>query len=179
MTTYIGALYSIILPAGKRLVMADLRAMAEELGFKGPRTLLATGNLIFEARQQTIATLERKLEEAFSHRFDKHIPMIVRTAEDWLKMAAANPYPKEADADGSLVSVRVQRDRLDPGILEALEPYRAAYEKLAVVDGDLWFAFPGRASTSRLTGQLGPKRLGTGTIRNWNTIRKVADALES
>ena len=49
MTTYVALLHSIVLGPGKRLLMADLKAMAEALGFRAPRTLVATGNLIFEA----------------------------------------------------------------------------------------------------------------------------------
>ncbi|RUU52055.1 DUF1697 domain-containing protein, partial [Mesorhizobium sp. M2C.T.Ca.TU.009.01.2.1] len=50
MQTYVALLYSIILSEGRRVVMADLKAMAEEQGLKNVRTLVATGNLVFEAR---------------------------------------------------------------------------------------------------------------------------------
>ncbi|WP_292238803.1 DUF1697 domain-containing protein, partial [Mesorhizobium sp.] len=50
MRTYVALLYSIILGEGRRVVMSELKAMAEAIGLKNVRTLVATGNLVFEAR---------------------------------------------------------------------------------------------------------------------------------
>ncbi|TIX36354.1 MAG: DUF1697 domain-containing protein, partial [Mesorhizobium sp.] len=44
MQTYVALLYSIVLGEGRRVVMSDLKAMAESLGLNNPRTLVATGN---------------------------------------------------------------------------------------------------------------------------------------
>ncbi|HVW92751.1 MAG TPA: hypothetical protein VHB74_09090, partial [Devosia sp.] len=84
-------------------------------------------------------------------------------------------FQAESTADGSAVMVRVQRERLGPETLALLAPFRAA-EKLALVDGDLWARLPAAAPT-RLSAALTPKRLGIGTIRNWNTVRRIAEAL--
>ena len=62
MATYVALLYSIGLGEGRRLVMADLRAMASKLGLEAPRTLIATGNLLFEANGVTVRQLEARLE---------------------------------------------------------------------------------------------------------------------
>ncbi|TIP35235.1 MAG: DUF1697 domain-containing protein, partial [Mesorhizobium sp.] len=90
MQTYVALLYSIVLGEGRRVVMADLKVMAEELGLKNVRTLLATGNLVFEARAAKVADLERRLEVAFEKSFGRHVDIIVRGAEDWLKLAAGS-----------------------------------------------------------------------------------------
>ncbi|TIO91164.1 MAG: DUF1697 domain-containing protein, partial [Mesorhizobium sp.] len=47
MRTYVALLYSIILGEGRRVVMSELKAMAEAIGLKNVRTLVATGNLVF------------------------------------------------------------------------------------------------------------------------------------
>ncbi|TIU81712.1 MAG: DUF1697 domain-containing protein, partial [Mesorhizobium sp.] len=85
MQTYVALLYSIILSEGRRVVMADLKAMAEGLGLKNVRTLAATGNLVFEARTGEISKLEQRLEKAFENTFGRQVDIIVRGAEDWLK----------------------------------------------------------------------------------------------
>ncbi|MBW8882385.1 MAG: DUF1697 domain-containing protein [Asticcacaulis sp.] len=89
MTAYVALLYSVVLPNG-RLVMADLKDMAAGLGLENPRTLVATGNLVFETSGAAVAELETRLESAFEKRFGKHIDFIVRTADDWRKTVAAN-----------------------------------------------------------------------------------------
>lgn len=171
MTTYVALLHSIVLGPGRRVVMSDLRTMAEDLGFTNVKTLVATGNLVFEAGEQPIAAIETQLEAGFTKSFDKHVDIIVRDAATWMKLVAGNPF---AGGEGSEVAVRVMRRPLDLSVVQTLEKRRNDPERLAVVDGDLWIDFGGKASETRLLSSLTTKRLGAGTLRNWNTVRGLA-----
>jgi Uncharacterized protein conserved in bacteria len=175
MVTYVALLHSIALGPGKRLMMADLRALAEELGFREPRTLVATGNLVFEAGAAPVAGIEARLEAAFSDRFGKHVDIIVRDAEAFLRLAAGNPFP---EGEGAEVGVRVMRMPLGPDVLPMLEKFAAPPIRMALVDGDLWIDFAGKASETRLLAHLTTKKLGVGTLRNANTIAGLARMLE-
>jgi putative membrane protein insertion efficiency factor len=53
MTTYVALLHSIVLAPGRRVVMSDLRDMASSLGYQNPRTLVSTGNIVFETHRDT------------------------------------------------------------------------------------------------------------------------------
>ena len=58
MTTYIGLLRAINL-AGRNVVpMAGLRDMLLRLGLTEPRSLLQSGNVLFQSRPRTAAQLE-------------------------------------------------------------------------------------------------------------------------
>jgi uncharacterized protein (DUF1697 family) len=173
MTTYVALLYSIILPKG-RLVMADLKDLAETLGLENPRTVLATGNLVFEAKGATVAKLERQIEAAFEKRFGKHIDIIIRTATEWRDTLAANPF---SDTGEDTVAVRIQRDRLDETILDVLKPYCPDSETIRVANGDLWIRYGGKPGESRLNSALTKKRLGIGTSRVWNTVQRLEPLL--
>lgn len=175
MAVYVALLHSVVLGAGRRLVMADLKAMAEELGFRNARTLVATGNLIFESETQTIASIEAQLEAGFVKTFGKHVDIIVRNAKTWLKLAEGNPF---VDGIGSEVAIRVMRQPLEPQILEVLAKYRHSGERMAIVDGDLWIDFGLKASETKLLPVLTTKRLGIGTMRNWNTVRGLAEMID-
>lgn len=170
--TYVALLYSIVLGEGRRLVMSDLKAAAAGLGFENPRTLLATGNLIFEAEDQPVTGLESKLEQAFAKAMGKYIDIIIRTAPDWRKLAV-NPFP---DKPGDQVCLRIMREPLtDTGWNLVQE--KAIDAEVRRINGDLWIAFSGRPSDSRLPGHLTAKKLGVGTVRNWNTVRRINEAL--
>jgi uncharacterized protein (DUF1697 family) len=178
MTTYVALLHSIILGQGRRVVMTDLRAMAGKLGLQAPRTLIATGNLVFEAKEAAVAQLEAQLETAFEETFGRHVDIILRKAADWRRLMAGNPFPRESETDASRVVVRVMRKPLGGGIVGHLEPYREGGERLAVTDGDLWIYFPHGQSQSKLAAALTSRRLEeAGTLRNWNTIRRLGDML--
>ena len=174
MTTYVALLYSIILGPGKRLVMTDLRAMVEELGFREPRTLVATGNLIFEAEEAPLPEIEARLEAAFHARFGKHVDILLRTADAWKRVAAQNPFP---GGDGQNVGIRVMRKPLGRDVLPKLEALATPDIQLALVDGDLWIDFGGKPSEARLLSHLTTKKLGIGTLRNANTVNGLAKML--
>lgn len=151
--------------------MADWRDMMETIGLKHPRTLIATGNALFDGGGATVEQLEHRLEAAFARRFGRHIDTIVATAAQWRALAASNPFPEEAD--GNRVALRVMRRPLDENSFAALVPYATQGERLKLVDGHLWLHFARDPARSRLAAQLTIKRLGAGTVRNWNTVRRL------
>ena len=174
MGTHVALLHSIVLGPGRRVVMAELKAMAERLGFANARTLVATGNLVFDAEEAALATLENRLETAFRDTFGKHVDIILRRADAWKRLAAGNPFPGN---DGAKVCVRVMREPLGPAALEKLETLAATELRLALVDGDLWIDFRGKPSETKLLSHLTTKKLGIGTLRNANTVNGLAAML--
>ncbi|GLS37973.1 hypothetical protein GCM10010869_35670 [Mesorhizobium tianshanense] len=175
MQTYVALLYSIVLGEGRRVVMSDLRAMAEGLGLNNSRTLVATGNMVFEAKETEIAALERRLETAFERTFDRHVDIIVRRADDWLRLAAGNPFLIESAAAADRVAVRVMRKPVPAEAVAVLEAYVGKEERMQAVGGDIWFFFSRERPNSRLLAAISHKRLGVGTSRNWNTVRRLAE----
>lgn len=176
MTTYVALLYSITLGQGRRVVMADLSAMAAGLGLGNPRTLIATGNLVFEAEGADIDDLTVRLEAAFEETFGRHVDIIVRDAAGWPALVAGNPFPKESETDAGHVIVQVMRRPVAAEAVAALEPYLANGEKMQAVGGDLWIHFARDIGHSKLAAAITPKRLGgPGTARNWNTIRRLGE----
>jgi uncharacterized protein (DUF1697 family) len=175
---WVALLYSVTLGPARRVRNGDLVALAEGLGFARPRTLLATGNLIFEAAAPDARALEAALEPAFATRLGRPVDIIVRAGDRWPALMRGNPYPEAAERSPAQVAVRVMRSPADAGVLARLEPYRAEGEALAVVDGDLWVHLPHGTAGSRLASAITPARAGgAGTFRNWNTVRRIGDAL--
>lgn len=176
MATWVALLYSIVLTGGRRVVNDDLKAMAADLGLERPRTLLATGNLVFEAEGDARG-LEAVIEPAFARAFGRPIDIIVRAGAAWPGLVAGNPFAAAAAERPAQVAVRVMRAPATAELLGRLERYRSAGERLALVGGDLWVDLPHGTAGSRLAGAITPARAGIGTFRNWNTVRRIAAAL--
>ena len=174
MEIYVALLHSIVLGPGRRVIMADLKAMAKDLGFRNARTLVATGNLVFEAKKEPLDRIEARLEAAFRDRFGKHVDIIARTAGGWRRLAAGNPFPEGKRTD---VVVRVMREPLDEKALARLESYAEPGIRLALEGGDLWIDFAGKPSEAKLLSHLTTKKLGIGTLRNVNTVNGLAAML--
>ncbi|HTV01006.1 MAG TPA: DUF1697 domain-containing protein, partial [Luteitalea sp.] len=81
MTTYAALLRGINVGKAKRIAMADLRRLVEEAGFEAPRTLLNSGNVVFDGPEQAPATIATKLEAAIEAAVGFRSNVIVVTAD--------------------------------------------------------------------------------------------------
>ena len=159
---------------GVRAPVADLRAMAADIGLKNPRTLLASGNLVVESDRAT-AALEREIETEMERRFGLGIAAMVRTPEQWETLVAANPFPDEAAAHPSRVLAMVMKDGIKAGAVDACRDLAAGGERVEAVGDALYFWFPDGQGESAIFKKATPRLLGMGTGRNWNTVLKLAD----
>ncbi|MDP3802080.1 DUF1697 domain-containing protein [Brevundimonas sp.] len=159
---------------GVRAPVAELRAMAEAMGLKNPRTLAASGNLVVESGKAT-ETLEHEIEAAMEKTFGLRVAAMVRTPDQWAKMVAANPFPREAAAHPARVLAMVMKDGIKDGALEAVRALAEGGERVEAADGVLWFWFPDGQGESAIFKKAAPRMLGMGTGRNWNTVLKLAE----
>ena len=159
---------------GVRAPVGEQRAMAEEMGLKNPRTLQASGNLVVESGKAT-AALEHDIETAMDKTFGLKVAAMVRTPDQWAKLIAANPFPREAAAHPSKVVAMVMKDGIKAGALEACRDLAAGGERVEAVGDVLYFWFPNGQGESAIFKKATPRLLGMGTGRNWNTVLKLGE----
>jgi uncharacterized protein (DUF1697 family) len=159
---------------GVRAPVADQRVMAEAMGLKNPRTLLASGNLVVESAASPRA-LERDIEAAMERTFCVKVAAVVRTPDQWAALIAANPFPDEAAAHPSKMLAMVMKDGIKAGALEACRELAAGGERVEAVGDVLYFWFPNGQGESGIFKKATPRMLGMGTGRNWNTVLKLAE----
>jgi len=169
------ALLRAVNVGGRSLKMGDLVAFARDLGLDNPRTLLQSGNLVFDSPGQGDAALERRLEAEAEPRFGFKIDFMVRSAAEWRALVKANPFAKAArDDPGHLLAIPLKAAPAH-GALEALRAAIKGREEVEIVGRDAYLVYPDGVGRSRLTIGLIEKRLGVrGTGRNWNTVLKIA-----
>jgi uncharacterized protein (DUF1697 family) len=166
---------------GNKLVpMAELRALIEREGFAEPRTLLNSGNAVFQGRAAAPAALARRFEKAIEKLFGFDVGCVVRTAPEWTAILAANPFPGEAKKDpGHLLMVALDAAPRAGGV-ESLRRAIVGRETVQLKGQELWAYYPDGAGRSKLTLPLIEKHMGThGTARNWNTVVKISEMLAS
>ena len=175
LTTHIALLRGVNVGGNKPVAMAALRAMAADLGFLGPRTLLQSGNLVFASRP-TGAELEALLERELALRLGLVARVFVRTADEWRAILAANPLAEMARDDPSHTLVMPLEAVPDPAKLAEMRAAIAGRELVEARGRELYLAYPDGVGPSRLTNALIERRLGLrGTARNWNTALKLAE----
>jgi len=85
------ALLRAVNVGGRKLPMAELRALSAEIGWADAKTYIQSGNLVFTA-PGAAAALEAQLEAAILERFAMAVPVMVRSAAQWRGYAPANPF---------------------------------------------------------------------------------------
>lgn len=169
------ALLRAVNVGGRKLPMAELRALCGELGWQDARTYIQSGNLVFSAPGKAEA-LEARLEEAIKDRFGLDVPVIVRTAAQWDAYAAANPFPKVAREEPNRLQLLVSKRPPDAGAAPKLMERARPGEAVEAAGGALWFHFPDGVGTSKLTPTLIDKAAGSpSTGRNWRTVLKLKE----
>ena len=176
---YAALLRGINVGGNKKVPMADLRAMTARLGFEDPKTLLQSGNLVFSAKTQPMARLERMFEEATKRHIGVECSFLLRSADEWARIIAANPFKAQAKSDPAHFAVTFCRDAPTAAALDALRSEVRGNEDFDVVGRELFVWYPDGMGTSKLAIALSKNRLGTVcTARNWNTVMKVSALLE-
>lgn len=169
------ALLRAVNVGGRKLPMAELRALCGELGWEEVETYIQSGNVVFRAPGKP-AALEARLEKAISGRFGLDVPAIVRTSAQWSGYAAANPFAKAAGDEPNRLQLLVSKRPPADDAAERLMERAKAGESVKAAGGALWFHFPEGVGTSKLTPALIDKACGSpSTGRNWRTVLKLGE----
>ena len=158
---------------GRKLLMADLVRIAGAAGFDAPATLLASGNVILGTGFSDALTAER-LAAAILGDVGLDTEVMVRDRTGLEAVVAGNPCPDQArDEPSRWMAMFLTGEPV--GDMAALAAACSAGERVWAGPGCLYIWYPQGAGTSRLTTAVIERRLNVrGTMRNWNTVRKLA-----
>ncbi|MSP20376.1 MAG: DUF1697 domain-containing protein [Alphaproteobacteria bacterium] len=98
MTAYVALLRAVNVGGRGKVAMADLRALATDLGLANARTLLNSGNLVFGA-DGTADKIAARLAAETTERLGLTTDFLVRSAQEWRAAIAANPFATAATDD--------------------------------------------------------------------------------
>jgi uncharacterized protein (DUF1697 family) len=177
MTRFVALLRAVNV-GGRALPMAALRELCEaELGWEQVQTYIQSGNIVFEAKGKADA-LEAALEKAIEAQFGFKAPAMIRTASEWHTLLAANPFPKESEAEPNRVFLGVPKRLPAADAADCIVAKAAVGERVMEAGDALWFHYPEGAGTSKLTPALIDRAAGCPvTARNWRTATKLGEML--
>lgn len=175
MSMRIALLRGVNVGGNRKVAMADLKAMVEALGFSEVKTLLQSGNVVFEAGDRSDAELEALLETEAEARIGLATRFIVRGPTAWRAIIDANPLPEEARREPSRFLANVAREKVTADQLAAIRAVATPGEKVEAVDRCVYIFFGDGIADSKAALVFGKTSLGlTATGRNWNTVLKIA-----
>lgn len=166
--------------ADRRVKGEEARRLVEAVGGADVRSVIATGNLVFRSAKAP-RRLERELEAACAAEYGRATEMVVKTADEWRALLAANPFADQSAAAPARVLAWAMREPLPDHGLEQLRRRAGPDERVErTAEGDFYCWFGGQdVAASKLPAGFGLKALGAvGTNRNWNTMMKITAVLD-
>lgn len=166
---------------GKRQLKKDeLIAIAEAAGFTEARTLLASGNLVFEAGDASGDAIEKALYAAVEKVGRLKSEVFARNAADLAAVIKANPFPEVARDRPSQLLVLFHAEKVPAEPLKAIADGYDGPERLEAVGRELFIDYPEGMGRSKLDPAMAKLKikLPRGTGRNWNTVTKLTALLD-
>ncbi len=153
----------------RRLAMAELRDVANELGWGDPRTLLTSGNLLVTTSDDP-ATISARLRAGLVERVGFEVDSVVVPQADVARIAAQAPLTGEG------VHLAFTDAVVDADALAAVRAATRGGERAEVRDGVLFVDFADGVAESRLAQAL-PRIVAPRvvTMRTWRTAVKLGE----
>ncbi len=165
MTAYVALLRGVNLVGKSSLKMADLKAIAGDLGLKDARTYIASGNLLF-ASDKPEERLRLMLEKDLQKHMGKEVRVMLRTAEEIGHVVKANPFTDQA---ARTVQAFFMNHAPPKDLIETAR--NVDDERIAAGSREVYVAY-GEKGIGR--SRLRIPAAEAGTARNMNTVAKLA-----
>ena len=169
------ALLRAINVGGHVLKMERLRALFVDLGFSRVETFIASGNVIFDCDESDACLLEERIERHMKDALGYPVATYLRTLEEISAVAVHRPFDLP-DALQPGCGLYVLFLKLPPSeeVSNKLLALRTDTDEFEAHGREVYWLCRGNAGQSR-AGALMGKALGApGTMRNINTIRRLA-----
>lgn len=171
---YVAFLRGINVGGSKKVPMKDLKEAFESLGLSNVRTLLASGNVIFDSPIESPARLQDDIENKLNEAFGFPVKTIVKNLRDIQKLVALAPFKDIKVTKNMRLFVTILPERPDKRLKVPYETPDGSFRILKVTD-DAVFSIFTIMETRWATGvNIIEKQFGKDvTTRNWNTILKI------
>lgn len=174
MTKLVGLLRGINVGGHHKVPMVELKTIMTQLGCDHVKTILNSGNIVFETKKKDIAGLERTIELALSEHFGFPIPVILIPQNQISELVNEEPF----------VSIDVHKNiRLyisflkEPSTIKLTLPYISKdneFKIIGVKNKMILSVLDITASNTPKGMEDLEKLFGKNiTTRNWNTIEKI------
>lgn len=171
---YVALLRGINVGGNKKVPMAELRETVTRIGGEDVRTYINSGNVIFDHSKRSAGAVSEMIEQAIAEDFGFEIRVLVVKASELEEIAQSVPetWTNDKVMRTDVIFLWDEVDR--PGLIDDL-PIREGIDEVVHVPGALlWRVDRKNATKSWLNKLVGTTPYQSMTIRNVNTVRKLA-----
>ncbi len=172
---YIVFLRGINVGGNKKVPMLFLKRSFEELGFTNVKTLLNSGNAIFETSEKDIKTLTKEIEEKLENVFGFQIPTILRNESEIKKLINADPFKNIQITKNTRLYVSFLSEKSTSTLKLPYLSNDKSFEIRAIINRDIIsvLTLSEKMNTTVSMGIIEREYGKNVTTRNWNTVVKI------
>jgi uncharacterized protein (DUF1697 family) len=175
MSACIALIRGINVGRGNRIAMSDLRALVADLGHTDVRTLLNSGNVIFQSKRPNVAKISSGIQAAITAECGFSAPVMVITAEYLDRIVDENPLLHLVDDHARhLIAFVAHAKHLEP--LRPLLTQAWTPDALAITQRAAYLWCLSGLLDSKVSQAFSRKAGATVTTRNWATVLKLQSA---
>jgi uncharacterized protein (DUF1697 family) len=153
------------------LTMPALKKCLESAGFSNVVTVLASGNVVFDARSTSTAALEKKVEAALEAATGREFWTVVRSIDALLELLGSDPYRGRHVPSGAKRVVTFLKHAPKPAPKLPVERDGA---KIVCLKGSEAFSAYVSSPKGPVFMTLIEKTFGkAATTRTWDTVQKL------
>lgn len=174
MPTFIALLRGINVGTAKRVAMADLREIVEDLGYEEVRTVLNSGNVVFEGKATGAVRIAGNIEKALAKQLRIASKVIVVTADELRAVVKEDPLQRLAkDPSRHLVAFAANSTPLRKLASLGREEWKP--EALSVGKRAAYLWCPDGMIKSAVAKAVAKTAGDAITMRNWTTVSKLRE----
>ena len=181
MTKYAAFLRGINVGGHKVIKMEALKKAFESFGFQNVKTLLASGNVLFETAESDSNALTQKIEQNLKKTFGFEVGTLLRTKQKMHALADSEPFKKMKVTPHTRLYVTFLKERSKSGLKIPYESPEKDFRIVSVSAGEVCSVVtlsPKRQTTDLMV--FLEKEFGRNiTTRNWNTITRLLKKIKT
>jgi uncharacterized protein (DUF1697 family) len=161
---------------GHTVTMTVLRRHFADLGCSEVETVIASGNVVFDAPSRSPAALEKRIAAHLETRLGYAVATFLRTPAEVAHIAAHRPFSRsELEAPGHGLYIGFLASVPGAGARRGVLALENPADSLRLRGRELYWLRRGGFSDSKMSGSALEKALGQpATLRNATTVGKIA-----
>jgi uncharacterized protein (DUF1697 family) len=161
---------------GHTVKMDRLRELFEALGFRNVVTVIASGNVLFDATAKDTSALERRIERHLEKELGYAVDTFVRSPADLQAIVAHDPFAKSRQRTSeSVLYIGFLKATPPADVCKALDGCPTPTDEVRIHGRELYWSINGRLSDSKYGRVLEKTLKGSTTLRNVTTVKRIAE----
>ena len=176
---YIAFLRGINVGGHKKIKMAELRNLIENLGYQDVLTYIQSGNIVFKSDMPHLGQLESQITTSILDHYGFDVPVIVKKRSEIEGIMTNNPFKDPEDIRADKIYMVLLKNEPEQEMVQVLSAMQFANEQLVIAPKCVYLKCALGAGKAKCNNNLIERKLKvSATSRNHRTMMKLFELSE-